>query len=266
VESSKTSSHGHTSESCYLYVSDSDPSGPTASNVFYEAESESLAASLCSLFDKEYGRDQAFGIFHMFYYKAADLITPENRVLLDETLDLLRIYAEPDPGLYSAEPTRDTLLRAQYAIRAEGWEDALRRQAEDESPIKTAKSRELAGRAQRGPTGVVSAKPTKRKRSTARGEGRAKLVSAFTAHHEYENGSCENLEPIGNNELARKADVAKATAAEFFKVEFCDHAKYRAACADITRLVASLKLLNGEFSPHHLYGARPPGEDDREDE
>jgi hypothetical protein len=33
-----------------------------------------------------------------------------------------------------------------------------------------------------------------------------------------------------------------------------------------TRLVAALKLLNQEFAPHHLFGAKPPDEDDRDTE
>jgi hypothetical protein len=37
-------------------------------------------------------------------------------------------------------------------------------------------------------------------------------------------------------------------------------------CQDAERLVGAMKLLNEEFSPFHLYGARPPGEDDREDD
>src|SRR5262249_18814112 len=38
------------------------------------------------------------------------------------------------------------------------------------------------------------------KRSTERGEGRAKLIAALTKHHQYADGGCLNLEPIGNNE------------------------------------------------------------------
>jgi hypothetical protein len=110
--------------------------------------------------------------------------------------------------------------------------------------------------------------PTKAKRSTERGEGLAKLVAALTMHHNYADGSCLNLEHIGNNELARMADVSISTASAFFKKQFDGHSKYRAICTDVTRLVAALKLLNQEFSPHLLFGAKPPGEseDDKEDE
>ncbi|MCK6454938.1 MAG: hypothetical protein L6Q92_00200 [Phycisphaerae bacterium] len=108
--------------------------------------------------------------------------------------------------------------------------------------------------------------PTKAKRSTERGEGRAKLIAALTKHHRYADGSCLNLDPIGNNELARLADVDQATASAFFKQQFNGHGKYKAACADAAQLAAALKLLNGEFAPHILFGAKPPGEGERDEE
>jgi hypothetical protein len=107
---------------------------------------------------------------------------------------------------------------------------------------------------------------TKAKRSTERGEGQVKLIAALTKHHKYADGSCLNQEPIGNNELARMADVSPSTASIFFKEKFNGHTAYRRVCASDTRLVTSLKLLNIEFAPHILYGAKPPGEDERDDE
>ena len=111
----------------------------------------------------------------------------------------------------------------------------------------------------------------KTKRSTVKGEGQIKLVSALTKHHQYADGGCLNLSPIGNNELARLADVSGSTASKFFNREFNGgkkggHAKYQAACGDATRLVVSLKALNQEFSPHHFLGSVPPGEDERDTE
>ncbi|MGA2032823.1 MAG: hypothetical protein ABSG68_11235 [Thermoguttaceae bacterium] len=115
-------------------------------------------------------------------------------------------------------------------------------------------------------TGGGTLKAKKSKRSTERGEGQAKLIAALTKHHNYANGSCLNTEPIGNNELARLAEVSDSTASAFFTKEFGGHTKYRALCVDATRLVASLKLLNQEYSPHHLFGGKPPDEDDRDTE
>jgi hypothetical protein len=124
-----------------------------------------------------------------------------------------------------------------------------------------------AGR-QEGLAGVdvsATANP-KRKRSTERGEGRTKLIAALTTHHQYADGGCLNAVPIGNNELARLAKVADATASAFFKKEFGGYAKYRVACGDTRNLVTALKLLMQEFSPHILFGRTPPGEGEPDDE
>lgn len=110
-----------------------------------------------------------------------------------------------------------------------------------------------------------SRKPLGTKRSTHSGEARIKLISALTDHHKYADGSCLNQTPVANNELARRADVSKSTASEFFKSEFDGHMKYRGICSDVKRLIVALRLLNNEFSPLHLYGAEPPGERNRED-
>lgn len=105
-----------------------------------------------------------------------------------------------------------------------------------------------------------------RKRSTERGEGREKLIAALSKHHRYADGSCLNLEPIGNNALAKAACVSNSTASSFFTEEFKGHAKYKALCRQKDALLAALKLLNNEFSPHALYGRRPADEDDRDDD
>ena len=68
--------------------------------------------------------------------------------------------------------------------------------------------------------GAGSQTPKKAKRSTERGEARVKLLAALTEHHKYADGSCLNLEPIGNNELARLAEVDQSTASAFFNREF----------------------------------------------
>lgn len=106
-----------------------------------------------------------------------------------------------------------------------------------------------------------SVSPRKQKRSTERGEGRVKLIAALTQHHNYADNGCLNLEPIGNNELARLARVDKATASAFFKRDFKGHGKYKAACADATSLLTALKLLNGEFAPYQLYCSKPADEE-----
>jgi hypothetical protein len=115
------------------------------------------------------------------------------------------------------------------------------------------------------PAPPASTNPTSSKRSTERGEGRDKLIAALTKHHRYADGGYLNQDPIGNNELARLAGVAKRTASAFFSKEFQGHRKYKALCTDAGRLASALKLLNGEFAPHVLYGSKPPGEAERKD-
>lgn len=124
--------------------------------------------------------------------------------------------------------------------------------------------RAMESRAAPAETPSEKSSPKKGKRSTERGEGQAKLIAGLTKHHEYADGSCLNLEPVGNNELARLAKVSESTASAFFKKRFGGRTKYRAICSDASRLIAAIKLLNQEFSPHHLLGAKPAS--DREDE
>jgi hypothetical protein len=95
----------------------------------------------------------------------------------------------------------------------------------------------------------VAKKP---KRSTNRGEGREKLIAALTKHHDYATGSCLNLEPIGNNELADEVKVSGSTASAFFKEQFGGHDKYVVTCRDSGRLADALKALRGEFTPKEL--------------
>jgi hypothetical protein len=107
---------------------------------------------------------------------------------------------------------------------------------------------------------------TKSRRSTEPGEARVKLFAGLIEHHQYAKGGCLNLEPVGNNELARRVGVSTSTAKSFFDNEFKGHTKYQVVCRDPRRLVESLKILNGDFSPHELYGRQPPAEDRRRDE
>lgn len=93
---------------------------------------------------------------------------------------------------------------------------------------------------------------SKNKRSTIRGEARAKLNAALTKHHKYGEAEDLNEEPIGNNVLARLAEVDKATASAFFKEQFGSYSQYKETCRHKDRLLQSLKVLNGECTPRML--------------
>jgi hypothetical protein len=110
---------------------------------------------------------------------------------------------------------------------------------------------------------------TRTKRSTLKGEARAKIVSALTAHHDREGLLIQT--PLALSELARQAGVSKGSVARFLDAEFGGeekkggYAKYRVICRFPRRLRDSLHVLNGEFSPDRLYGATPPSERERAD-
>jgi hypothetical protein len=52
-------------------------------------------------------------------------------VLLDESIESLSPYDDPDPGIYDPPPSTETIFRAAYARRARKWEVLLRGHAED---------------------------------------------------------------------------------------------------------------------------------------
>lgn len=95
-----------------------------------------------------------------------------------------------------------------------------------------------------------ASRPEKGKR--AERNARLKLGAALTKHHQYANGSCLNVAPIGSNELAHLAGVSQASASRFFKRTFGGHCDYRHICMTNTlRLIAMLQLLNGELPWRH---------------
>lgn len=97
---------------------------------------------------------------------------------------------------------------------------------------------------------------TKPKVSTAQGEASAKIGSALTTHHKYENGSCLYCEPIGVRKLGRMAEVSGSTVSKFFKEKFGGFNNYRAACRDPGTLANAIQILNGEVTPSILFKPR----------
>jgi hypothetical protein len=100
---------------------------------------------------------------------------------------------------------------------------------------------------------------TKPKRSTQRGDAEDKFISALSEHHQYAHDSCLNLEPIGNNALARKAGATKGAASYFFNKHFSKgksggHRAYQTMCRDASKLTTALKMLRKEYAPHLLLG------------
>lgn len=97
-------------------------------------------------------------------------------------------------------------------------------------------------------------KVIRKKQSHNQDDAKDKLIAALTKHHKYADGSCLNTEPIGNNELARLAEVSNGTVSKFFKDKFEGYTNYKQYCRNTSTLIASLKLLNDEYSPYLFLG------------
>lgn len=198
------------------------------------------------------------------------LAGPDDAELSDRELALLEAYLRQriSLGQMQTEAERRNKLKLIRDFNrnlqdATGNADNTHQRSGPQSPADRAPNPGSSLAAESASDSPMQKKP---KRSTERGEGRAKLIPALILHHQYDNGSCANFEYIGNNELARLAAVSPSTASEFFKEEFKGHHAYMMLCRDTGRLVAHLKHLNGEYSAHELFGRRPPGEDDRADD
>jgi hypothetical protein len=163
----------------------------------------------------------------------------------------------PPPGAVASDTTSGGVVGAlrgiEQAIR-EGLASKATPQSGVAAPGETVKA------------AAENTKPRKAKRSTEQTDVETKLIAALTKHHQYADGGCLNLDAIGCRELARQAKVGLASAKRFFDKHFKGHKKYRNyVCADKGRLITALKLLNQEFSPCDSYGAKPPGEGERDD-
>lgn len=106
----------------YLFARRAGANGSVTEGVFFKTAREDVAENLCGLFKKEYG-DADGGT--EFRYAAAAGIPLQEQVLMEESLDWLQAHEDPDPGIYEARPSDETLLLAQYGVRARGWEELL---------------------------------------------------------------------------------------------------------------------------------------------
>lgn len=90
----------------------------TPSTVFHRARTAGVAATLRGLLAKEYSANGT----PAFNFQAAGALPPDERLLLDEAIDELAMYDDPDPGVYDPPASKALLARAEYARRADRWE------------------------------------------------------------------------------------------------------------------------------------------------
>jgi hypothetical protein len=100
------------------------------------------------------------------------------------------------------------------------------------------------------------------RRSTVKDEPEDRLISELTRHHQYANGRCGNLTPIGVRDLAKTTGIARSTISLFFQKRFqlkkCKgkykgHDTYKIICRSDAQnpetkslLAQILKRMNGE--------------------
>lgn len=115
---------GNSADGYYLYASSDGKSDRKTSDVFYRVDhGESVAKSLCKMFANENAKKKNGRVF---YYAAASGMSIEEQVLLDEAIQRLEMYDDPDPGIYDPRPSKDMMTLAQFGFRARDWEELLR--------------------------------------------------------------------------------------------------------------------------------------------
>jgi hypothetical protein len=146
--------------------------------------------------------------------------------------------------------------------------DLVRRAMETPATARQATSRFPEDR---GAAGAIAPRAVARQHSVRgqlrRGQGmsdsRTAFIAAISKHHRYSEGGAANPTPI-NCKLLIGLGFAKQTVSKFFKTEFGGYKNYKRQCLNQGKLIAALKLLNGEFSPRLL--DRPEAIADRDTE
>ncbi|HKU73983.1 MAG TPA: hypothetical protein VJR02_08700 [Pyrinomonadaceae bacterium] len=110
----------------YLFASQPVQPEQTARTVFYRLKGDSIARALCDLFTNQFGE---FG--ETFTFEQRKAFSVSNQVLLDEAIEALELYDDPDPGIYDPPPPTYVITLAQYAMRARTWERLLREKMTD---------------------------------------------------------------------------------------------------------------------------------------
>jgi hypothetical protein len=133
------------------------------------------------------------------------------------------------------------------AKRLDAW---LRKQCEPDKCIEMMTLRSIAdaleaANANRGSVNTKSAKDSaKRKRNAAKGgksDGFERMIAALTAHHQYDNRYCANMDPIKVRAgLEQTYHIGRDTATRFFQECFGDNKGY--AKVSVRRIAWRLRL------------------------
>jgi hypothetical protein len=188
--------------------------------------------------------------------READALEEQYREVTN--LALAAGFAEPPPlaeaGLVIHNPL--DLSAKPYPNRDAGleWERKLR-------SLRTAAEAACAGTTQEPhATEQPTSQAKKPKRSTKRGDARAKIIAGLTAHHEYQEGGCGNLAAIGVRELAGEIGVSPDSVTRFFKKEFGEergHTGYQAACRNAPYAITGRTVATSGWADRMAAWCRP---------
>jgi hypothetical protein len=119
----------------YVFASPAEKGTHSPGTVFHRVDDEKIATSLCSLFTRQFMGSTGLPSFE---YKAAELLSEEDQILMEAAIDALAQYDDPDRLIYDPPPSQHTINLATWARRADKWEDALR--ARGKPPNRTSDS------------------------------------------------------------------------------------------------------------------------------
>jgi class 3 adenylate cyclase len=110
----------------YLFASQSAEPEQTPRTVFCHLKGDSIARALCDLFINQFSQSG-----ETFTFEQRKAFSVSYQVLLDEAIEALELYDDPDPGIYDPPPPIYIITLAQYALRARTWERLLRERLTD---------------------------------------------------------------------------------------------------------------------------------------
>jgi len=152
----------------YLFACDDDECNESPASAFYCVEDESVAAALCRLCTQTFTGSNGHPAFT---FKSAASIPADDQILMDESLQWLQVYDDPDAGVYDPQPTQGTLFRAQYAIRAERWGSIVRKRITSQTQLPSGRSSNAARVSHADHTAPLVDFPGKKLDTSERGNG-----------------------------------------------------------------------------------------------
>mgnify|MGYP000990313317 CR=1 FL=1 len=103
----------------YLFVGAVEVASPAT--VFYLAGNAERAETICRLLT----RANSEVARRRFCFRVSSAFTEDDCLLLDEAVESLSMYDDPDPGVYDPSPSPSVMARANYMWQAKGWEERL---------------------------------------------------------------------------------------------------------------------------------------------